>query len=89
LVTLPIGDGGYGAVAGAALIVEAMFAALGFIPAERDARVVEAAITWNHTTWPNVAFLVLAGSLVWRFLKTGSPEMLRMMNRPAETTHAH
>jgi hypothetical protein len=27
--------------------------------------------------------------LVWRFLKTGGPEMLRMMNRPMHTGHAH
>jgi hypothetical protein len=36
----------------------------------------------------NIAFLVVAALLVWRFLKTGGPEMLRMMNRPAET-HGH
>ena len=79
----------YVAVAGAALIVEAVFAALGLIPAERQARIVEASITWNYTTWLNIAFLVLAGLLVWRFLKTGGPDMLRMMNRPAETRDAH
>jgi uncharacterized protein len=75
----------YVAMAGAALIVEAIFAALGLIPTERQARIVEASITWNYTTWLNIAFLVLAGLLVWRFLKTGGPDMLRMMNRPAET----
>jgi hypothetical protein len=32
---------------------------------------------------------VLAGLLVWRFLKTGGPDMLRMMNRPAESGQAH
>jgi uncharacterized membrane protein YraQ (UPF0718 family) len=79
----------YVAMAGAALIVEAVFAALGLIPAERQARIVEASITWNYTTWLNIAFLVLAGLLVWRFLKTGGPDMLRMMNRPAETRDAH
>src|SRR5260370_27854904 len=79
----------YVAMAGAALIVEAIFAALGLIPADRQARIVEASITWNYTTWLNIAFLILAGSLVWRFLKTGGPEMLRMMNRPAETKDAH
>jgi uncharacterized protein len=75
------------AMAAAALIVEAIFAVLGVIPAERQARIVEASITWNYTTWLNIVFLVLAGLLVWRFLKTGGPEMLRMMKRPAETTH--
>ncbi len=79
----------YLAMAGAALIVEAIFAILGLIPAQRHARVVEASLTWNYTTWLNIVFLVLAGLLVWRFLKTGGPEMLRIMNRPAETTHVH
>jgi uncharacterized membrane protein YraQ (UPF0718 family) len=53
------------------------------------ARVVEASITWNYTTWLNLAFLVLAGLLVGRFLKTGGPTMLRMMNRPTYQGHAH
>jgi uncharacterized membrane protein YraQ (UPF0718 family) len=75
----------YVAMAGAALIIEAIFAVFGLIPAQRQARIVEASITWNYTTWLNIAFLVLAGLLVWRFLKTGGPDMLRMMNRPADT----
>jgi uncharacterized membrane protein YraQ (UPF0718 family) len=79
----------YVAMAGAALIVEGIFAVLGLIPAERQARVVELSITWNYTTWLNIAFLILAGWLVWRFLTTGGPEMLRMMNRPTETPSAH
>ena len=79
----------YVAMAGAALIVEAVFTVLGLIPAERNARVVEASITWNYTTWLNLLLLVLAALLVWRFLKTGGHEMLRMMNRPAGAGHAH
>jgi uncharacterized membrane protein YraQ (UPF0718 family) len=79
----------YAAMAGAALIVELVFWALGFVPAERNARVVETALTWNYTTWLNIAFLVLAGLLVWRFLRTGGPAMLRMMNRPAAAGHSH
>jgi uncharacterized membrane protein YraQ (UPF0718 family) len=79
----------YAAMAIAALIVEVIFGGLGLIPSERHARVVEASITWNYTTWLNVAFLALAGLLVWRFLRTGGLGMLRMMNRPAETGHAH
>jgi uncharacterized membrane protein YraQ (UPF0718 family) len=74
----------YASMAGAALTVELMFGALGLVPSQRNARVVEGAVTWNYTTWFNIAFLLLAGVLVWRFLKTGGPAMLRMMNRPAE-----
>jgi len=66
-----------------------IFGGFALIPSERSARVVEASITWNYTTWLNLAFLVLAGLLVWRFLKTGGPAMLRMMNRPAGPAHHH
>jgi uncharacterized protein len=75
----------YAAMAVAALIVEVVFGALGLIPEERKAQVVEASVTWNYTTWLNIAFLVLAALLVWRFLRTGGPEMLRMMNAPAQS----
>jgi len=79
----------YAAMAGAALIVEVIFGAVGLVPEQRNARVVEASITWDYTTWLNIAFLILAGLLVWRFLKTGGPAMLRMMNRPAAMGHSH
>jgi uncharacterized membrane protein YraQ (UPF0718 family) len=72
----------YVAMAGAALIVEAVFDFFGLIPQQRSAKVVEASIGWNYTTWLNLVFLALAALLLWRFLKTGGPEMLRMMNRP-------
>ena len=78
----------YVAMAVAALIVDLIFGGFALIPSERKARVVEASITWDYTTWLNLAFLVLAGPLVWRFLKTGGPAMLRMMNRPANHGHA-
>ena len=79
----------YAAMAGAALIVELIFGAVGLVPEQRHARVVEASISWNYTTWLNIAFLILAGLLVWRFLKIGGPAMLRMMNRPAAMGHSH
>jgi uncharacterized membrane protein YraQ (UPF0718 family) len=78
----------YAAMAGAALIVELIFGALGLVPAQRSARVVEAAITWDYTTWLNIAFLILAVLLVWRFLTTGGPAMLRMMNKPTAMGHS-
>jgi uncharacterized protein len=75
----------YTAMAVAALIVEAVIAALGLIPTERQAQVVEASISWNYTTWLNIIFLILAALLVWRFVITGGPQMLRMMNAPAQS----
>ena len=50
-------------------------AELGLVPTERQAQVVEASISWNYTTWLNIVFLTVAAPLVWRFLKTGGPEM--------------
>jgi uncharacterized membrane protein YraQ (UPF0718 family) len=73
----------YVSMAAAALVVELLFGFVGLIPLERNARVVEATITWNYTTWLNIAFLVLAAFLVRRFISTGGLPMLRMMNRPA------
>ena len=79
----------YISMAAAALVVELVFGLLGLVPQQGQAHVVEAAVSWNYTTWLNVVFLVLAALLVWRFLRTGGPEMLRMMNRSADSAHAH
>ena len=49
------------AMAVAALIVELIFGGFALIPSEHKSRVVEASITWDYTTWLNLAFLVLAG----------------------------
>ncbi len=70
----------YAAMAGAALIVELAFGALGLVPQARGARILEASVTWNYTTWLNILFLLLAVLLVRRFVKTGGLDMLRMMN---------
>lgn len=70
----------YVAMVGAAYVVEVVFGALGLIPTERNALVVEAGITLNYTTVSNIAFLALAGVLVIRFLRTGGRGMLAMMD---------
>lgn len=64
----------------AGYIVEAIFAVLHLTPTIRDARVTEAAITLNYTTYLNIVFLLIAGALVARFYLTGGRSMLRMMN---------
>jgi uncharacterized membrane protein YraQ (UPF0718 family) len=79
----------YAAMAAAALIVEVIFGALDLVPGQRNARVVQASVTLNYTTWLNIAFLVLAALLVRRFLKTGGPALLRMMNKPSAMGHSH
>jgi hypothetical protein len=80
----------YAAMAGAAYIIELIFGIAGLVPQHRSAQIVEPHITWNYTTWLNIMFLGLAALLVWRFLKTGGPEMLRMMNKPVPAqAHQH
>jgi uncharacterized membrane protein YraQ (UPF0718 family) len=79
----------YFSMAVAALVIDLIFVGFALIPSEHKARMVEASITWNYTTWLNVVLLVLAGLLVWRFLKTGGPAMLRMMNKPASHGDTH
>jgi uncharacterized protein len=70
----------YVAMAGAAYLVEVGFGLLGLVPAERHALVVEASVQLNYTTVLNFAFLLLAAVMVWRFLRTGGPQMLAMMD---------
>jgi uncharacterized membrane protein YraQ (UPF0718 family) len=69
----------YTSMALAALAIEFLFQAAGLIPAERNTKIVEASITFNYTTVLNIIFLAIAGLLVARFMKTGGPQMLRMM----------
>ena len=70
----------YFAMAAAALIIESVFRVLGLIPQERKAQVVDASISFNYTTALNLIFLIAAGFLVIRFLKTGGPKMLAHMD---------
>lgn len=82
----------YSSMAGAALLVEFIFQALHLIPQHRNARVLEAAVTWNYTTWLDIGFLLLAAFLFWQFFRTGGPEMLRMMGsgqKSGDTTSKH
>ena len=79
----------YAAMVGASLIVEVVFQALGLVPDERNAKVEMATVQWNYTTFLNIVFLILAAALVVRFLRTGGPEMLRMMNEPMDEHAGH
>jgi uncharacterized membrane protein YraQ (UPF0718 family) len=80
----------YATMVGAGLIVEFVFQAAGLVPTgPRHAKVIETHITFNYTSVLNIVFLALAGALVWRFLTTGGPEMLAMMNRPPDEGGAH
>jgi uncharacterized membrane protein YraQ (UPF0718 family) len=77
----------YAAMAGAGYLVELLFGAAGLVPSQRSARFGEDGISWNYTTWLDLAFLVLAAVLVVRFTRTGGLPMLRMMNGPPDHRH--
>jgi uncharacterized membrane protein YraQ (UPF0718 family) len=81
----------YGAMVAAGYLVEIFFGTLGLIPSQRNATVMEAGISWNYTTWLNIALLALAAVLVARFVVSGGIPMLRAMggSPTAEDEHGH
>src|SRR5438552_12574316 len=73
----------YATMVAAGLIVELLFQALHLQRTARDAKVETASLSWNYTTFLNIAFLLLATVLVWRYFRRGGGwAMLRAMNKP-------
>jgi uncharacterized protein len=74
----------------AGVIVEFLFQGLGIERTARNARVLEAGLSWNYTTVLNVIFLLLAAVLVARYFRHGGGwKMLRMMNTPMNHDDHH
>ncbi|MFB6679043.1 permease [Streptomyces sp. NPDC057684] len=69
--------------------VEFVFGGLGLIPDQADAKVPMEGISWNYTTWLNIAFLTLAAAFLLRFFRTGGRDMLRMMGGAPSARHGH
>ena len=69
----------YAAMVAAGYVVELLFGTTGLIPKQRTATVMEATISWNYTTWLNIAFLIVAALLIVRFVTSGGLPMVRMM----------
>ncbi len=78
----------YAAMVGAAYVIEAVFGVLGLIPTERATTVQAMSFAWNYTTFLDLAALGFAAVLLWRFVSTGGPEMLKAMERPGGHDHA-
>jgi uncharacterized membrane protein YraQ (UPF0718 family) len=79
----------YATMAAAGLIIELLFHVLGIEHPARDAKVIQAGISWNYTTYLNIIFLALAAVLVSRYFRYGGGwRMLKMMNTPMEH-HGH
>ena len=80
----------YATMAAAGYVIELVFAPLGLIPTgARHANVGNSSIHWNYTAILNIAFLLLALILVWRFLATGGRAMLSMMGGGADAIAGH
>ena len=79
----------YAAMVMAGYLVELLFGAAGLTPSQRNATVMEAGISWNYTTWLNIAFLGLAAVLIVRFVTTGGVPMLRAMGGSPDVGDDH
>ena len=69
----------YAAMALAGFLIALIFQLVGIVPTNRNITVFESQPSWNYTTVLNIIFLAIMALLGWRFLTTGGPEMLRMM----------
>jgi len=80
----------YITMAAAGYVVEFLFQALGIIPQDRTVVAITEGVQWNYTSILNIVFLLLAATLVIRFIRTGGIPMLRMMNTSEqEMSHHH
>jgi len=61
-----------------------MFSALGWVPSDRRIAGFASGISWDATTYLNIAVLAVIALLLVRFLRTGGVDMLRMMNAPSD-----
>jgi hypothetical protein len=73
----------YLSMAAAGYVIELLFGALGLIPHHKVRMIMEARVSLNYTTYLNAGFLLIALVLLVRFLRTGGPAMLRMMDASA------
>ena len=74
----------YGAMVLAGYVVELIFTPLGLIPHNRRLSILTAGISWDYTTWLNIAFIMVAAFLVLVFYRSGSGSMLKMMGGSPE-----
>jgi uncharacterized protein len=69
----------YATMAIAGYVTEVVFGGLGLIPSPASAKIPAQGVSWDYTTWLNIAFLLLAAVLLARFARTGGAAMLAMM----------
>ncbi len=79
----------YAASVIAGYVVEILFGVLRLMPSGHHARVEMAHLSWNYTTYLNIAFLILAGILAIRFVRTDGMGMLKMMGGGPDAMASH
>ena len=78
----------YLAMVVAGYLVEWLFGALGWIPGHQSVQIFQTSITWNYTTVLDILALLVSAALIWRFLGTGGPRMLKgMAKMPVDMQH--
>src|SRR5438105_2221877 len=77
----------YVAMVVAGLVIGGLFQLFGLVPAHHFIAVFQTHPSWNYTTFLDLAALVVAGFLGWRFLRTGGIDMLRAMNSAPTAGH--
>ncbi|MDP9028735.1 MAG: permease [Actinomycetota bacterium] len=79
----------YGAMALAGYVVELIFTPLHLVPTNRHLSIVDAGVSWNYTTWLNIAFILIGLILLIVFFRSGSGTMLNMMGGSPDASHDH
>jgi uncharacterized membrane protein YraQ (UPF0718 family) len=79
----------YISMALAGFLIGLAFNVAGLTPAHFNVSAFQAPPAWNYTTFLDIVFVALIAVMLWRFLTTGGPEMLRMMSRPGGGEHDH
>jgi len=59
----------------------------GLTPAHFSVSAFQAPPSWNYTSVLDIGFIVLIALMLWRFLTTGGPTMLRAMSQPGGHVH--
>ena len=70
----------YLAMAMAGFLIGLVFQLLGIAPTHHAVQALQSHPEWNYTSFLNIASLALLAVLSWRFLTTGGPAMLAVMD---------
>ncbi len=79
----------YAAIVLAGYVVELIFTPLHLVPRNRHLSIIDAGISWNYTTWLNIAFILIGLALLVVFFRSNSDSLLTMMGGSPDSGHDH